>query len=668
MSKKRPDLAGRNRKALSRHHPEALESLDAIGTPVTSLVKRDGVVENIDLGNGELHPIPAIDWAETQLDAFRKDPEQIVFSNPNHCNLSPVSLKLLVELTDYLEAEGMQDDVRSTPVVDVGYLFVFGIGLGYHIPILIEETTARHVVLIEPIAEFALHSLSAIDWEAVFERATERGIEIHFILETRPDEIVAEIEEVLYSGGITFLDGSYYCPHYYSWTLKETFLLLQERLKHFYISFGFFEDELEMIKNCYVNMRDHSFRLIEGKPHLRQDFPIFIIGSGPSLDRDLPHIRKWRENAILMSCGTALRILLKNDIRPDLHVENERVRIVPEILGDCRRDFGLDGITLIATTTANPQIAGLFDKRWYFFRDALSPTDIFDTGTDSVKNADPLVTNAGFSIATLLGFQNVYFFGVDCGQKEVGLHHSKDAIYYQKKHVHLDEQYRKRPDRVLPGNFGGEVKSFWAYDLGRRMLGEVQAKRRVNLYNCSDGAAIAGATPRIGAAVDLSEFPPDHARILDRLERQIRHFEPGEIMSQFDIPKHIQGCERIKRDFPAFIDAVKEEDEGFWDIEKRLQKFRFERLEDCKGFFSLTYASMCSMVRLGAFFGNRFEDEDQRKTFMCRFADAYRGRVEEMADTAIEVLTAVVEDNVDLTYDYAKFDYSILSPEQRPGT
>ena len=191
-------------------------------------------------------------------------------------------------LTDYLRKRRWTESVAALPVVDVGYLFVFGIGLGYHVPELVEKTPARHIILIEPVAEFLLHSFSAIDWKKVFARARRRGITIHFVVESRPPEIVSRIEEVLYWGGITFLDGSYYCPHYYSWTLKEAFLLLKERLKHFYVSFGFFEDELEMNKNCYENMKRWSFRMIEKGSYLHQDLPIFIIGRGRRWTRTCP--------------------------------------------------------------------------------------------------------------------------------------------------------------------------------------------------------------------------------------------------------------------------------------------------------------------------------------------------------------------------------------------
>lgn len=48
-----------------------------------------------------------------------------------------------------------------------------------------------------------------------------------------------------------------------------------------------------------------------------KDQTALIVSAGPSLDRDIETIKKYRKNAIIFSVGQALRTLLKNDITPD---------------------------------------------------------------------------------------------------------------------------------------------------------------------------------------------------------------------------------------------------------------------------------------------------------------------------------------------------------------
>src|SRR3546814_6205877 len=68
-------------------------------------------------------------------------------------------------------------------------LVVVGIGLGAHVAPLIERTGPRHVVLIEPIEEFAAHSLRALDWAALHARCRARGITLDMIVHHSPREV-----------------------------------------------------------------------------------------------------------------------------------------------------------------------------------------------------------------------------------------------------------------------------------------------------------------------------------------------------------------------------------------------------------------------------------------------------------------------------------------------
>ena len=636
-------FVARNRKAFQDHHPDVWERLAAIVNPITTPVERDGAVENIKLGSGELYPIPAPRWARQQLDVFYDQPDRIVFSNPDHCNLSAISIKLLGDLVGFVGKKGWRDQFGAVPVVDVGYLFVFGIGIGHHIEELIAKTPSRVVALIEPIDEFVLHSLSVVDWTKVFRIAKRRGITIHFALDKQPHDIARRIESFISQHGNTFLDGTYYCPHYYSWTLQESYTLLQERLKHFYISSGFFEDELAMMRHTHQNIKRWSFHLLEGKPHLEQHFPVFIVGSGPSLDKDVPYIRKWREHAIVFSCGTALRPLLRAGVRPDFHCELEREEVIPGILTRCRDESGLHDITLIASTTIWPDIGGLFDKRWFFFRSGLSPSKLMNAGARELVNADPLVTNSAFAAAANLGFRNIYLFGVDSGQKDKGLHHAKDSPYFLKENLDLEEECRDRYDRVVPGNFGGTVKTFWAFDLGRRLITEAQLKFATNLFNCSDGAKIVGAEPKVAAAIDLSDGPTDRARVLAQLERQMRYFDAGEFLVETDFVAYIESCDALLDGLADFTSGACG-DKSFWDLEMRLRDFLAEKEEEFAGVFKLASNSMRSMNRLGAFFGNRIADTRKRRTFIGHFADSLHERCVEMAEISKELFTEIEDD------------------------
>lgn len=639
-----PPLAERNRESFSARYPSVWKKLERFDRLVTTLVEVDGRAVNIDLGTGTLYPEPAHEWSKTQLEGFRRSPDRIGFPNPNHCNLSQISLKLLDDLIGYAREHDLKATMEGLPVVDVGYVFVFGIGLGYHIPELVEETPARHIVLIEPVAEFLLHSLSVIDWEQVFTTAAERGIVFHFVLDTEPDKIARRAELIVSREGNTFLEGSFFCAHYYSWQLKQTYIVFKERLKNYYISMGYFEDEIEMVRNCIQNLERWPFHLIESRPHREQNIPVFILGAGPSIDNDFPVIHRLRDRVIVISCGTALGILLKNGIRPDFHCELERGELTYTILSGTHDEYGFEGITLIASSTVDPRVSELFDKRWFFFRAGLSPTTLLKSEGRPLYGADPLVCNAAFSAAAFLGFTQVYLFGIDLAQKQKGRHHAKDSVYFKEEHADLDEVYVRRFDRKVPGNFGGTVETFWAFDMGRQMLSQVQRMRRTNLVNCSDGAKIYGAKPRVAASITLSDILPRREEALARVEAQLAGFEAGEMLRKVDLDAHIRGCDDFVAAFEEFLATVLREDNGFVAMEARLHEFVDERRPDFRGFFSLALSSMVSMLRLGSFFGARITDEVKRRAYFEHFIGRYRERCIEMAEISKELLSSVSDD------------------------
>ena len=129
----------RNRQAFAQRFPAVLQAIAGIGQRSTFLVEDDGVPVNIELGGALLYPGAAPAYTCAQLQAFRADPDRLGFTDPSHCNLSPISLKLLDDLVRYMRDRGLTTRLAQYPVADVGYLFVFGVGLGRHLEALLTE-------------------------------------------------------------------------------------------------------------------------------------------------------------------------------------------------------------------------------------------------------------------------------------------------------------------------------------------------------------------------------------------------------------------------------------------------------------------------------------------------------------------------------------------------
>jgi hypothetical protein len=618
------ELVPRNLQAFERHQPALAEQLKGIGPTASVLERGDGGTAcNILIGSERLYPGPARDWAAQQVTGLLAEGERVVFDDARHCNVSEYWLPFYRRLVDFCAAR--EDcDLAGAPLVDAGYVFVFGIGLGWHIEELLRRSPARTLILVEPIVEFLYHSLSAVDWEALFDFAESLGRRIHIITTAQPDDICRAIEAILVAEGNFFIDGSYFYFHYNSWALDEAGTQLALNIRHHYYSTGFFEDEKKMMTNACANMRRHAFHICEDQPFLRQTTPVFVIGSGPSLDNDLDFIRHWRDKVILISSGTALGILLKHGLRPDLHTEMENGPQIFPILAPLRDKYGFDGIRLGASLTVDPAVSGLFDRRWFFLRAALSPSLLLSPFHKVLMGSDPTVSNASFSIATVAGFTDIYLFGVDCGYREGTdeQHHSQHSIYFTEDKPEGTDDIVQRHDRLLPGNFGGKFRTQWSFDLTARGIAELRRHHpALRLFNCSDGARIDGAQPKAAEAIDLSHLPDRSARVLDQVEQQMACYQAGDLLRRLDGRRQVAGCRSFAQAVDAVLESLDADRDGFYELHQRLRCCYQSQGPESLGAIAVAGATLMNMLRAAAFQGIRIADVPARRAYI-RFAAA----------------------------------------------
>ncbi|CAA7618665.1 motility associated factor glycosyltransferase family protein [Magnetospirillum sp. UT-4] len=632
-----PEFTQRSQQALKDLVPGFWAKCEARATD--SPLIRDGArVANIDLGELTLYPYNADLWSEEQEAAYWNHPDRLVFSDPCQCNLSEVSIGLLNDMIVTLR--GSPNEVLSRePVVDAGYMFVFGIGLGYHIPKLVERACCHRLVLIEPLPEFVHYSTEAIDWSEVLKLAEEKKVDISFITGESPAEICKQLEMLVDEKGNTFFDGSYFYNHYYSWALKESFTLFSKAIKNYYLSTGFFEDEIDMMWNTYGNYVAHDFRIIGLREKvLASPIPAFVVGSGPSIDNDIEDIRRLKDKAIVISCGTGLRVLMANGIRPDLHVEIENVEAIYRAIEEYKRTYDLSGVILVGSSTLRPKVAEYFDELWMFYRTGLSSSAILGKFAKPMGGSAPLVSNSGHALAVSLGFRDIYLFGVDCGKPRHGeAHHSRHTVYFQDnfKDLELLMAADFENDRVLPGNFGGEFVTGWAYDSSRLNMERLQRHYRRNLFNCSNGVRIEGTTPQVAAGIDLSNVTTPKAKVMELLRQQLPLFEREKFLRELDMEANIGHCRDFIKEFTELCEAARTEDKGFRDFNARVKDWVNPNLDRLPGILMMVRGSLFSMVRLGAFLGTRIWDQDSREAFFQDFIGLYLNRCLSMAEKTI---------------------------------
>ena len=621
--------------AFRRFFPDVAARIENDTTPLDEIVE-SGEVVDVRIGDKRLYGEDGIAGTRDQVETFVKDPRRFLITDLRKAGMgSPVCAKMIERM--YREAQAFGPEaVSAQPVEGFFFLCVFGVGLGYHLQPLCDELKPRWMILVEPMAQLIQHSLGAVDWQAFLEKAEADGTEISLIVDSDPERIAEKVGRLISKRGSGFFEGSYIYQHYPLWTLSAARQKLVEAMRRRFIAAGFYEDELVMMTNATANFRGNSGHVIDGRPMRLRPEPVFIIGSGPSADDAMPVIKRFRDRAVVVSCGSSLRVLLKNGIVPNFHVEIENT---PETVDALQRSaqFGdLKQVTLICSCTVDPRVPGMFREAVFFFRDSVSSTVIMGTRFKDVFGGSPTVANTALAMASLMGFTKYYFFGVDCGVLPGGEHHSKDSMYYDgedfKEYI---ESTLKYPITVR-GNFGGNAHTEITLNASRALLGTVIRLRGLEAYNCSDGCLIEHTIPLLPECVDITSPPIDWEAIDAACKSQMFPFKPGDVVGDVDSDALIRGLHDFHDALIAMVDRVVEEEPD--TAVSAIYREIIVMEQDIPGRFanswSIALGSVRTLPRIGMFFVTRMRDAEHRRQLSQAFVEEYRARLIEMRDGA----------------------------------
>jgi hypothetical protein len=378
----------------------------------------------------------------------------------------------------------------------IDLLTMIGVGLGFHIERLFQLCDVRCFYLYEPDPDCFFCALHCIDFGPLVERCFSLGGAFTIKLGGNANQYVNGLNEFMVVHGFSNVSRFFNYRHYRSEATDGTFKKIYELAYRFSSGWGFFEDEIISVEHTIANV-DAGFPFILSQDNFKNqlaDKPVFIIGNGPSLDEAISYIKENTANAIIFSCGTALKPILDAGITPDFHIEMERTAELYEWVDAIGHKDKLKQIDIIALNTVYTKILKLFKKAYLlskpkdggmdFLYEFLNPDKY-----PAVDACNPTVSNAATAAAVYLGFKTMYLFGVDYGWVDEEHHHSKGSIYYQKgSHA---ERSTMKADMKVAGNFEEEVSTTLHFDNSRASLEILLEKNPdVTCYNCSNGANI----------------------------------------------------------------------------------------------------------------------------------------------------------------------------------
>lgn len=152
-----------------------------------------------------------------------------------------------------------------------------------------------------------------------------------------------------------------------------------------------------------------------------------IVSAGPTLDRNIETLKKYRNNYVLFTVGTAVKTLFKNDITPDFLCIIESFNCSKQIEG-----LDLSNVNFITEPYSNPILHNFKFKNIYSHISANTPinhlwAEICNENIDEYWSKGT-VSYTAINCARILGCSKIILVGQDLAYIE-GQCYSKDSAY-----------------------------------------------------------------------------------------------------------------------------------------------------------------------------------------------------------------------------------------------
>ena len=383
--------------------------------------------------------------------------------------------------------------------------FIFiGVGLGIHIPLIHNKIKAQEYLIIEDDLELFHLCLFVTPFYEFKDSA-----KLLFLISEDDHSFVEKME--------SFLEDSFYLNRYLKYSyfpahFDKKIKLIQNVLSaQEFISFPYKTRLMKFLKPLEYLNRDFKIINLSNKleKSVFQDYPVLVLGAGPSLHKNIEWLKQNHQKFILISVSSLSKTLYQNNIKPDIVVHLDGFEAVLKVFeGFDAKEFLKDSIMLFGPFTPTI-IRESFNKENIFLTEESTQ---YNKGFNSING--PCVGSTAILNAIMFNSKNIYLLGTDFSIAKTGHTHSpthvtKTVLDMKQKDSLKDTISFRQNLFPIRGNFEPIVYTNSLFHVSLQALYNripLLKDATQNIFNLNDGANIHLAKPLHIEQLDILNF------------------------------------------------------------------------------------------------------------------------------------------------------------------
>ncbi|EAK4236804.1 motility associated factor glycosyltransferase family protein, partial [Campylobacter upsaliensis] len=366
----------------------------------------------------------------------------------------------------------------------------YGFGNGLLFKALLQSPHHKHLVVFERELELLFTIFHHIDFS---KELKEQKILLFNANTISAEELrcLCNLEPFLSYAKVYFLE---LCSDYYEKFSEEIIRLNKALLQSF--SYAIYSrgndplDSLQGIEQFIINLpaqltHPSLKEFLDKRRNISKN--AIIVSTGPSLMKQLPLLKEYREKALIFCADSAYPILAKHNIKPDFVCMVERSDFTAEFF---KHDFGDfdEGICFILKSVVHPNALKYMQKykRTYLMLNETLPfIKSFKLDSFALHYMGPSVANLAFVLSLCLKVQNIILIGQDLSYDESGFSHPKDYQHGQ----NYESESKKFSVLAYGGESFVETNLYWNMFKHSFEKDILEAKNLLNVrtFNATEG-------------------------------------------------------------------------------------------------------------------------------------------------------------------------------------